>query len=353
MAQTLDLLRSGIRSGVWKTYLPSETSLCAKYQISRSTLRQALQQLTREGYVNGGQGKRRRIAKEAKKKVGKTLQTVAFLTPFALHELPVHMLYSLDDLRDHLFEEGLRLEIHVKQIADSARPHKALEELIHTARPAAWILYHSTPQMQRWFSNRGLPCIICGSLHVGNLLPSIDVDYRATCRHAAQLLLARKHRRIVLLIPQSNLAGDAESQSGFKEAIRESNSNDAYFSIVHHDGTVAHQCKVIDRLMKSANRPTGFIATHPKHVLTTVGQLMRNQIRLPDHVSLISRDDDYFFSYVVPSVARYSVSTTLFCRKICRIALELAQSGSVSLHTHRLMPEFIKGDTLGPCAIKS
>lgn len=346
VAQTLDLLRSSIQSGIWQAHLPSEASLCAKYQVSRSTLRQALTQLTREGYVKGGQGRRRRIVKKTKIQTDRELQTVAFLTPYALHELPTYMLYSLDELRDHLFEAGLRLEVHVRQNVYSARPDKALEELIHTARPAAWILYHSTPQMQRWFTIRGLPCVVCGSLHVGNQLPSIDVDYRATCRHAAQLLLARGHRRIALLMPDSNLAGDVESQSGFMEAAREAPSGKADLKIIQHQRTVAHQCKVIDRLMKSSQRPTSIIVTHPNHALTTMGYLMKHQIHLPGQVSLISRDDDHFFSYVVPSVARYSVSTTLFCRKICRIALELVQSGSVSLHTHRLLPEFIQGETL-------
>ena len=34
--------------------------------------------------------------------------------------------------------------------------------------------------------------------------------------------------------------------------------------------------------------PSGLMATHNEHALTILGQLMRNQIRLPDQVSLIS-----------------------------------------------------------------
>jgi DNA-binding LacI/PurR family transcriptional regulator len=347
VAQTLDVLRRSIRTGAWKTSVPSESTLCAEYQVSRSTLRLALLQLTREGWIRGGQGKRRRILRAKDFRKGKILHTVAFLTPFALHELPSPVLYSLDDLRDHLNEAGFKLQVRVKQGVYSARPQKALEELVRNTQPTAWVLYFSTPQMQRWFSDRGLPCVVCGSLHPGMQLPSVDVDYRATCRHAAQTLMARKHRHIVLLLPQGNLAGDVESASGFREARIESTPPSTQLMIAYHQGTVVHLRRVMERLLKRQNPPSALIVAHPKHVLTVMGHLMTEGIQLPERIALISRDDDDFLSHMIPSVARYSVSTTVFARKVGRIVLGLAQTGSASLHTNRMMPKFVKGDTMG------
>src|SRR6185503_7916079 len=55
------ILRRDLQSGIWREYLPGEHRLCERLQISRPTLRHALEMLRREGLIEVSQGRRRRI----------------------------------------------------------------------------------------------------------------------------------------------------------------------------------------------------------------------------------------------------------------------------------------------------
>ncbi|MBS4174207.1 GntR family transcriptional regulator [Bacillus sp. FJAT-49736] len=58
-AQLIDIIVEKIRSGEWKEFdkLPSERELCDMYDISRTTIRQAMIELENEGYIYKEHGK--------------------------------------------------------------------------------------------------------------------------------------------------------------------------------------------------------------------------------------------------------------------------------------------------------
>ncbi len=129
----------------------------------------------------------------------------------------------------------------------------ALQALADRLRPAGWVLYYSTDQMQQWFSERALPCVITGSRRQKVRLPSFDTDYRAGCRHAAGQFLARGHRRLILLNPDSGAAGEFESEQGFQEAVKATRSAQVQATVLRHDGTVAGICGKLQGLMQGPN----------------------------------------------------------------------------------------------------
>jgi len=61
VAQTVDSLREGIQSGHWREFLPGERELCEALQVSRRTLRLALDELQRQGWLEVSSRQRRRI----------------------------------------------------------------------------------------------------------------------------------------------------------------------------------------------------------------------------------------------------------------------------------------------------
>ena len=65
-----DILREGIRQGVWQGRLPGERALCEKYQVSRNTLRAALGQLQREKLIKAVHGSGNQILARPQKTAG-------------------------------------------------------------------------------------------------------------------------------------------------------------------------------------------------------------------------------------------------------------------------------------------
>ena len=63
--QLFELLRNKIESGNWMldTRIPTEEELCKTYEVSKATVRHAVSELVRQGYLTGSRGKALSYAK--------------------------------------------------------------------------------------------------------------------------------------------------------------------------------------------------------------------------------------------------------------------------------------------------
>jgi DNA-binding LacI/PurR family transcriptional regulator len=342
VAQTAEILRDDIHNGVWREWLPGELELCRQFQVSRVTLRAALAKLQHEGLLQAVQGRRRRVLVPARRAAALT-NRIVFLSPAPLHALPQFIVFLIDELREHLAAAGWHLDFQTIRPPHTRRLDASLDALVQRLRPAACVLYRSTRPVQEWFSRHGLPAVISGSRHEGVNLTAVDVDYRAGCFHAAGLFQARGHRHLALLNPRAALAGDRESEDGFRDGARRGSR----VTIAHHDGNPADVCAKLDELLALADPPTALLVSSAQHVLTVLGHLAQRNRQLPRDLALISRDDEPYLAHVIPTVARYSTDSDLFARKLCRVVLDLAGNRLPRPREHRLIPRFIPGDTLG------
>ena len=95
-------------------------------------------------------------------------------------------------------------------------------------------------------------------------------------------------------------------------------------------------------------RPTGLLVANAFHYLTVSSLLAQTNWRIPHDISVISRDDDAFLSFLVPMPARYVASPHTMARTLIRPVLEHLEGGGVLHRGVRIMPEFVRGETLGP-----
>jgi DNA-binding LacI/PurR family transcriptional regulator len=343
VAQTAAILSEAIASGEWARWLPGELELARRLHVSRVTLRAALAEMERANLIRAGQGRRREILRRpGGSPVPVASRQVVLLSPAPLHRLAASTVFWVDELRKHLDSAGWVLEVLESAAAYSRRPAAALEDLARRMHPAGWVLYRSTPEMQRWFSENARVAVIAGSPHPGIHLTSVDKDYAACCRHAAGRFVAAGHRRLALARPDTTLAGDLESAAGFRAGA----GPRAEVVSATHDGSAAGIVRSLERLFLMEPSPTGLFVFHASHALTVLGWLQRRGSRVPRDVSVICRDDEPYLDFVVPSLTRYSINAALFARKISRLAASLVAGEAPETRQHRVMPKFVPGETL-------
>ncbi len=344
ITHSADFLREALLRGEWSGTLPSERTLCMRMRISRPTLRAVLAQLEKEGAVSAVESKKRRIlARGSATHAAPPSRVIGLLSPVPQQAMPPFVLYWVDALRELLAEAGYQLELHVSAHCYSSRAAGCLSKLTQRVTAAAWVLFRSTPTMQRWFVEHAIPGLVAGSCADGAELPSVDIDYRAACRHATAMLRQKGHRHIALLLPDSAHGGDVESEHGFREAL---GGSSAGCLVTRHHETAEQVVAHLDAALKRKPSPTAFLVARSSHALTVITHLLGGGHRLPRDFAVVSRDDDAFLDHVVPRVTRYSADAAKFAKRLSKLVLELAQTGRTSVKPVRLMPDLKRGETV-------
>ena len=348
-AQVAVALREEIDRGVWSEWLPGERTLTESLQVSRKTLRKALAQLQREGRVEAMHGLGNRIVARAKStpSAAQGEPVIALLTPDPLERMRPYTSLWVNHLKTLLIEKGARLRAFDGRKFFTQQPGKALEKLLAQHPAAGWLLANSTEATQKWFGERGIPCVIAGSCHPGVDLPQADLDHYALCRHAAGVLLGAGHRRVALLNERSGRAGDVESEAGFIAGVRESPHSDALPLVVHHEHSPASLGKAVQHLLEMPSPPTALLVSNGASYLTVISVLAQRGLRVPRDVSVVSRDDEPFLEFMVPLPTRYATNPHAFAKRLIKPLLQSLAGEAVVPRSTRILPAYTKGGSLG------
>lgn len=337
-----DAMRQLLARGEWSEQLPGERALALRLGVSRPTLHQALVNLESEGLLVRRLKSAWRILAQATD-APRGLRKVVFISPQGLEDLDHFTLHQYTVLSAHLAERGYEIEAVRLSSVQTGKAEGALKSLATRLRPSAWILHRCSPATQQWFAHSGLAAVVMGSASPRSEIRSVDVDYRAAARHAANHLMRLGHdpEHIAYLMPAEKLVGHAEAAAGLREAT----GKDEVLIVPlprQTDGT----CAAIDRLLLRKPRPTALVIHRPMHALTALGHLLESGVRVPDDMSLVILDNNPVLAHVIPQPARYHKDTGHFAERL-RKAIEhaVAHSSRGAMSTS-IVPELIPGQTL-------
>jgi DNA-binding LacI/PurR family transcriptional regulator len=344
--QAAAAIRKAVEKGTWHEHLPSERRLCEFFQVSRPTIRSALRLLAREGLVEIHQGRRNRLLTLPTRRTEARARLVGLITQGPDSHISQTSHQLIGDLRTHLAKHGIATERIACPPADGRAQLRAVEMFVRQNRFVCCILITVNKAVQQWFAERSVPALVLGSCHEAVQLPSIDVDYRSVCRHAAGIFLGRGHRHLALVVHNSGFAGDLASEQGFSEGVERFRGSAARTTMVRHNGTAQNITAKLDALFQSAQAPTALLVARPWALFAVIIYLLRRGRTVPDSVSLISRDQDYVFETLDPLISHYRFEGHSFVQQLSRLVLKLVSDGYLAPEPTLLFPKFFAGGTV-------
>lgn len=348
-AQAVEILRDRVRAGEWRDRLPPERTLCTALRIARNTLRVALAELEREGWIAPGhRGRARALLRNRPAGSGSRTRRVVFLTPERLESLHAATLVQLDLLREHLHDAGLAVHAETSAAYGAERPGVHLARLREAHPDAVWILHQATHPMQAWFADSGARAIVLGYAYPDVRLPYVSEDLAAAAVHAALRLIALGHRRIVLLRPERELAGHRVIHDALAGCLRARLGIPARRVGAVHDGTVAGACRTLDLLLDRPEPPTAVLTVTSGALVTVATHLGRRGVRIGRDLSLVHMFEEPVLQTIVPSVAHYRVNPQVLVGRLAERVVRLAASRRATLRPARVMCTFVPGESLAP-----
>ena len=342
--QATTAIRKAVEKNVWQEFLPSERRLCDMFQVSRPTIRTALQQLAKERLIEIHHGRRNRILTPGRRQTAPTSRLVVLVSQQPISHMTLTAYQGISEMRAHLAEQGFPTDVLVCPARSATAQRRKWETFLQQNHVFCCVLLSLSKELQEWFSAHSIPALVLGSCHPTASLPSLDVDYRSVCRHAVGLLRSKGHRRIAFIVPNSKVAGDLASEAGFSEGLGPRSGDAPTESlIVHHDGTAANLTMKLDALFASARRPTALLVAKPQHVLSVVIYLLKHGIRVPESVSIIARDHDHLFEN---TISHYEFEGDTFAHRLSRLMLHMVNEGHLPLEPNLIFPRFVSAGTV-------
>ncbi|YCM46572.1 GntR family transcriptional regulator [Verrucomicrobiaceae bacterium 227] len=346
----LKWLQGEIRSGNFESKLPSERTLCDRLHISRSTLRIAIAQLRKEGWievVNKRSLIRYTPSKDENKNHLLKRKKITFLSPVRLEEMTWMGLVLYSELGRHLADTGASIQHAFKPGAGQTKLRHRLDQFIRDSRSDAWILYRTSYDTQKFFQENAIPAVLFGNAHKGIHLPALTIDYPAALCHSLGALSRLKHdpKRILLILPDTKLAGNIE----LKETFYQSLGKQASRQILLYREATENTPQIIKNALVAIPRPTAIITLRTRAAIQIHGILgSLYGLAIPKDISLICLEDAPFMRHLVPQVSRYRVESAHVTRFVSSALNQLLSSGMSKPWGHRpLIPEYVKGESLG------
>ena len=351
--QVAQSIEREIEAQRWREWLPSERTLQRVLNVSRQTVRAALERLVakRRVAVEPYRGYRILAWRGAKKTgaQGAAMRDIGLICSEPVYRMPPRFIQVLDVFRTLCAEAGITLEVLEGQRFARTDPARLMPRIVRSTPKACWILVLSKRPMQEWFERSGLPVVVYGNVYAGLALAGAGIDYHACIRHATSLLLAKGHRRIAFVAYDVRAAGEEDSVRGFREAFASHRGEDAVPIVLERpDADADALCRQLDGAIDSKRPPTAYVVSHTHHYATVATHLASRGLRIPDDVSLICRSEDPFLEFMRPKPVFYRASMQVAARLLFDRVRQAMEGTGRPGDQRLLVPELVPGGSVAP-----
>ena len=298
------------------TRLPTEFELAGEFNLSRGTVRQALNLLVEEGLLERVQGRGTFVSQTA------LVQTAPPPPPepVVAAEQRIGLILILNQRSDQLnmdiligVEQAVKSRNYQLSFAYTEENEQQLAvniERLRADKAAGIIIFPignvTHDNMLAKLQLERLPIVL-----VDRYLTDLDTDYvvannRASAFRATEHLLFLGHVRVgfAYAYPDAILTSSVRDRlEGYKQALEEYEVPfDESLVLVETQDSNPDSARVYEKFLLQKNRPTGIFAVNDWEALKVIQAAQRCGLRVPDDLAVVGFDDLPFAEHLNPSL---------------------------------------------------
>ncbi|PZD93203.1 GntR family transcriptional regulator [Paenibacillus sambharensis] len=294
--QLRDEILVSLQAGKWKPneQMPSEHELAAKYVMSRQTVRQALGELEKDGWLYRLQGKGTFVSPRTGARPQREVQTVGMITTYISDYIFPHIVRGAEAV---LRSRGYGLLLSSTD-NDKARETQSLRMML--GQPLSGLIVEPTksaqgnPNLHEYLNlqDHRVPFLMINERYSDLDCPCLKVDDEAGGFKAAEHLIQLGHRRIAGFFKTDDLQG-TNRMKGFVRAHRQYQvpmTPDAVTFYTSEEKEVK-PVATAKAMLSRTDRPTAFVCYNDELALTLLGAVRELGLSVPDDLSMIGFDD--------------------------------------------------------------
>jgi GntR family transcriptional regulator of arabinose operon len=306
-----DMLRTGIQNGKYQKMLPAEQALCAQFQVSRQTVRQALSLLEAERLIERRQGSGSHIREQKELSVLPRLSIAVVTTYISDYIFPsilreIESVCSENNSAPLLFatQNQVSNERRILQtLLEMERLDGVLVEGTKTGLPNPNIgLYQK-------LMDRGIPLVFMHGNYeqLPGTLSVLDDNYTGG-RMLVEYLYEKGHRGIAGIFKYDDLQG-RQRFAGYLDGLQE-------FNLTPEDSNILwYSTDQKDRFLKDGGEPraddllascSAVVCYNDEIASRVVAHLGKQGVSVPDQIAVVSFDNSQYSEMSLPRITSLS-----------------------------------------------
>lgn len=271
--------------------LPSENEIAAMFNVSRHTVRQALNYLAQEGWIYKERGKGSFFSNKREKEKKKN---VAVLTTYISDYIFPRIISGIEE---ELRKKGYNLLLFSSN-NDIENEKVCLENIVNQdidgliLEPAQSSINNLSHECMNKFEQNNIKCIAINANCDDEELAYIIVDDEQGGYKLTHYLLELGHRSIAALLKVDDIQGERR-RKGYIEALNEYGIK--FDKAIVGEYITDNRDMYVDQFVKSIlrfeNRPTAIVCYNDQVALRVINNLRKEGIRIPEDMSIVSFDD--------------------------------------------------------------
>ena len=294
--QLADKIKAAILAGEFLPgeLIPSENALRETYQLSRYTVRQAIDTLVGEGYLRKEQGSGTYVSQARAAPGEKKTKTIGVVMTYLSDYIFPAIIRGLEQ---GLSSQGYSLLLETTN-NDHGKERECLKRLMNQnvdgliIEPTKSNQYNPNLDYYVAIKEQGVPLLVINAFYEELDVQSICVNDTKSGYLATKYWIENGHENILLLTKIDDLQGKYRMK-GFIKAVEEAHQTLAEDEIVTY--TTETKQAVLDtilgRVQKKTRPITGIVVYNDEVAYELIDKLSQAGIAVPENISLVGNDD--------------------------------------------------------------